>query len=217
MIPSCILTARLRRLGILLVMAAVTTALAGTAPAAAGGKPMPLAPGQRAVAASDRQVAEAVAANPGSRRISSTSVLLAPGVVMTVPGPVAAGSTMTVPTQSGGQMVVAAAAADSTCTSGWLCMWQHVYRAGAKLQFYYCNTQNLGNYYISPGNSWRDDISSIWNHQTGGVVSYFYDWKGLGYIRVGSVSAGKYLQDLTRDRAADGGKWNDRIDQVSVC
>lgn len=74
-----------------------------------------------------------------------------------------------------------------------------------------------GNYYISSGNSWRDDISSIWNHQTGGVVSYFYDWKGLGYVRVGSLSAGNYLQDLTRDRAADGGNWNDRIDQVAVC
>ena len=189
-----------RRLATLLAMAAMATALGGVAPAAAGGKPMPaggkpmpLTSGQRPVAAADRQVADALAANPGSRRISPTSVQLAPGVVMTV------------------------AAADTSCASGWLCMWQHVYRAGAKLAFYYCNTQNLGNYYISPGNSWRDDISSIWNHQTGGVVSYFYDWKGLGYVRVGSLSAGNYLQDLTRDRAADGGNWNDRIDQVSVC
>jgi hypothetical protein len=31
--------------------------------------------------------AEALAANPGSRRISATSVLLAPALVMTVPGP----------------------------------------------------------------------------------------------------------------------------------
>jgi hypothetical protein len=189
-----------RRLATLLAMAAIATALGGVAPAAAGGKPMPaggkpmpLTSGQRSVAAADRQVADALAANPGSRRISPTSVQLAPGVVMTV------------------------AAADTGCASGWLCMWQHVYRAGAKLAFYYCNTQNLGSYYISPGNSWRDDISSIWNHQTGGVVSYFYDWKGLGYVRVGSLSAGNYLQDLTRDRAADGGNWNDRIDQVSVC
>ena len=94
-------------------------------------------------------------------------------------------------------------------------MAAHLPRRG-QARLYYCNTQNLGNYYISAGNSWRDDISSIWNHQTGGVVSYFYDWKGLGYVRVGSLSAGNYLQDLTRDRAADGGNWNDRIDQVSV-
>jgi hypothetical protein len=218
MVGSDFLAPRVRRLGILLVMAAIATALSGAAPAAAGGKPMPAAtPSQPSAAAADRQVAAALAANPGSRRISATSVLLAPGVVMTVPGPVAAGSTMTVPTQSGGQMVVAAAAADSTCASGWLCMWQHIYRGGAKLAFYYCRTENLGNYYISAGNSWRDDISSIWNHQTGGVVSYFYDWKLVGYVRVGSLSAGNYLQDLTRDRAADGGNWNDRIDQVSVC
>ena len=56
----------------------------------------------------------------------------------------------------------------------------------------YCKAQNLGNYYTSPDNSWRDDVSSIWNHQTGGAVSYFYDWKGLGYVRVGSLSAGNY-------------------------
>ena len=212
-----------RRLATLLAMAAIATALSGVAPAAAGGKPMPaggkptpLVPSQRSAAAVDRQVAAVLAANPGSRRISATSVLLAPGVVMTVPGPVAAGSTMAVPTQSGGQMIVRHAA-DTTCASGWLCMWQHVYRAGARLAFYYCRTENLGNYYISAGNSWRDDISSIWNHQTGGVLSYFYDWKWLGYMRVGSLSAGNYLQDLTRDRAADGGNWNDRIDQVSVC
>ena len=185
---------RVRRLGTLLVMAAIATALSGAAPAAAGGKPMPLTPTQRSLAAADRQVAGVLAANPGSRRISGTSVLLAPGVVMTL-----------------------AAAADTSCASGYLCMWQHVYRAGAKLAFYYCRTENLGNYYISAGNSWRDDISSIWNHQTGGVVSYFYDWKGLGYVRVGSLSAGNYLQDLTRDRAADGGNWNDRIDQIAVC
>jgi Peptidase inhibitor family I36 len=216
MVGSDVLTPRVRRLGALLVMAALVTALSGVAPAAAGGKPMPAAtPSQRSVAAADRQVAEVLAANPGSRRISATSVLLAPGVVMTVPGPVTPGATMTVSVSGGRQVTVAAA--DTSCASGWLCMWQHIYRGGAKLAFYYCRTENLGNYYISAGNSWRDDISSIWNHQTGGVVSYFYDWKLVGYVRVGSLSAGNYLQDLTRDRAADGGNWNDRIDQVSVC
>jgi hypothetical protein len=215
MVGSRALHPRVRRLATLLVVAAIATALGGVAPAAAGGRPMPLTAGQRSVALADREVAAVLAANLGSRRISATSVLLAPGVVMTVPGPVTAGATMTVPVPGGRQVTVAVA--DTSCASGWLCMWQHVYRAGAKLAFYYCNTQNLGNYYISPGNSWRDDISSIWNHQTGGVVSYFYDWKGLGYVRVGSLSAGNYLQDLTRDRAADGGTWNDRIDQVSVC
>jgi hypothetical protein len=88
-------------------MAAIATALSGVAPAAAGGKPTPasgkptpLAPSQRPTTTVDRRVAEVVAANPGSRRISATSVLLAPGVVMTVPGPVRAGATMTVPSRA---------------------------------------------------------------------------------------------------------------------
>ena len=228
MVGSRVPIRRVRRLGTLLVVAAVATALGGVAPAAAGGKPMPaggkpmpLTSGQRSVAAANRQVADALAANPGSRRISATSVLLAPGVVMTVSGPVSAGATMSVPTQNGGQMVVAAALPVSSCPSGWLCVWQHVYRnanqAGAVLRFYYCRTEYLGNYNISAGNSWRDDISSIWNNQTGGALSGFYDWKALGYRLVGYLRAPNYLQDLTRDRAVDGGNWNDRIDQIAVC
>ena len=221
MVGSRVPIRRVRRLATLLVIAAIATALGGVAPAAAGGKPMPATPAQRSVAAANRQVTDALAANPGSRRISATSVLLAPGVTMTVPGPVSASATMTVPTQNGGQMRVAAALPVNACPSGWLCVWQHVYRnanqAGAVLRFYYCRTEYLGNYNISAGNSWRDDISSIWNNQTGGVLSGFYDWKALGYQLVGYLRAPNYLQDLTRDRAADGGNWNDRIDQIAVC
>jgi hypothetical protein len=221
MAGSRFLISGVRRLGTLAVIAAITTALSGVTPATAGGKPTPLAPSQRSAAAANRQVAEALAANPGSRRISATSVLLAPGVIMTVPGPVSAGATMTVPTQSGGQMRVAAALPVNACPSGYLCVWQHVYRnanqAGAVLRLYFCRTEYLGNYYISAGNSWRDDISSIWNNQTGGALSGFYDWKALGYRLVGYLRAPNYLQDLTRDRAADGGNWNDRIDQIAVC
>jgi hypothetical protein len=221
MVGSRVGTPRVRRLVTLLAMAAIASALSGVAPAAAGGKPQPTAPGQRAAAAADRRVAAALAANPGSRRISATSVLLAPGVIMTVPGPVSTGATMTVPTQNRGQMVVAAALPVNACPSGWLCVWQHVYRnanqPGAVLRLYFCRTENLADYNISAGNSWRDDISSIWNNQTGQVLSGFYDWKGLGYRLVGYLRAPNYLQDLTRDRAADGGTWNDRIDQIAVC
>jgi hypothetical protein len=35
---------------------------------------------------------------------------------------------MTVPTQQGDQKLVAAALPVSSCPSGWLCLWQHVYR-----------------------------------------------------------------------------------------
>jgi hypothetical protein len=41
MLGSRVLTRRARRLGTLLVAAAMATALGGVAPAAAGGKPMP--------------------------------------------------------------------------------------------------------------------------------------------------------------------------------
>jgi hypothetical protein len=70
---------RVRRLASLLVLAATAIALSGVAPATAGGKPMPaggkpmpLAPTQRSAAAADRQVAEVLKADPGSRRISAT-------------------------------------------------------------------------------------------------------------------------------------------------
>jgi hypothetical protein len=109
MAGSRVLIPQVRRLATLLATAAIATALAGVAPAVAGGKLMPATPAQRSAAAANSQVAEALAANPGSRRISATSVLLAPGVIMTVPGPVSADATMTVPTQNGGQMRVAAA------------------------------------------------------------------------------------------------------------
>jgi hypothetical protein len=227
---------RLCRLGTLLVVAVLATALSSALPAVAnpaadggtpmpaarpdGGKPMPLAaPSQRSAAAVNQQVTEILKANPGSRRISATSVLLEPGVVMTVPGPVAAGATMTVPTLDGRQLTVSAS--DSSCAYTYLCVWQHIYRnvdrPGAKLAFYFCRSEDLGRYYISAGNSWRDDISSIWNNQSGGAVSSFYDNKGIGRVLVGRLSAGNYLQDLTRDRAADGGNWNDRIDRIVVC
>jgi hypothetical protein len=222
---------RVRRLGTLLVVAVIAAALSGVAPAAAssaadggnagvtrpdGGKPMPLAaPSQRSAVAVNRQVAQVLRANPGSRRISNTSVLLEPGVVMTVPGPVKAGATMTVPVPGGRQVTVSAA--DTSCPYQWLCVWEHVWRGGAKLAFYYCNYVWLGDYWLNVNNNWRDDISSIWNNQSGGALSYFYNLKYGGYDVIGTLSAGNYLMDLTRDRARDGGTWNDRIDRISVC
>jgi hypothetical protein len=51
MAGSWTLTSRMRRLGIVLVMAAIVTALSGVALATAGGKPTPLAPSPRSAAA----------------------------------------------------------------------------------------------------------------------------------------------------------------------
>ena len=84
MAGSRVLIPRVRRLGTLVVIAAITTALSGVTPATAGGKPTPLAPSERSAAAAGRQVAEALAANPGSQRISATSVLRAASGYCTV-------------------------------------------------------------------------------------------------------------------------------------
>ena len=191
----------------------LAAALSGVAPAAAS-------PAAERRSAIDRQVAEVLRLKPGSRRISATSVLLAPGVVMTVPGPVEAGATMTVPTQDGGRLTVAAS--DPSCPYQWLCMWQHIYRGGAKLAFYYCKIQWLGDYTYRDAadgkvKSWRDTVSSIRNNQSGGAVSSFYNFHVWGDSYIGSLSAGNYLWDLTRDASADGGSWNDKIDRVIVC
>jgi hypothetical protein len=159
------------------------------------------AEGTSPAAAADRQVAEVLQANPGARRISDTSVLLAPGVVMTVP--------------ARGARQVTVSAASTSCPYQYLCMWEHVWRAGARIAFYYCGYVDLYKYRLNSYEYWHNNVSSIWNNQSGGVVSWFYDtnWGGL----LGTVSAGNYLQDLTRDSALGGGNWNDRIDRVKVC
>jgi len=54
MVGSRVLTPRARRLATLLVMVAITTALSGVAPAAAGGKPMPAAAGQHCAVVLDK-------------------------------------------------------------------------------------------------------------------------------------------------------------------
>jgi hypothetical protein len=175
---------------------------------------MPLAaPSQRSAVAVNRQVAEVLQANRGSRRISDTSVLLELGVVMTVPGPVKASATMTVLSRNGRRATVSAAS--TSCPSQYLCLWEHIWRGGARLALYYCGYVGLYKYRLNQYTLWDDDVSSIWNNKTGGVVSWFYDtdWGGL----LGTVSAGNYLQDLTRDRVLGGGNWNDRIDRVKVC
>lgn len=171
------------------------------------------AQGTSSPASVNRQVTEVLQANPGSRRISETSVLLAPGVIMTVPGAIEASATMTVPSRDGRQATVSAAS--TSCPSQYLCLWEHVWRGGARLAFYYCGYVDLYRYRLNQYTLWDDDVSSIWNNQTGGVVSWFYDTDYGGLL--GTVSAGNYLQDLTRDRALGGGNWNDRIDRVKVC
>lgn len=168
----------------------VTAALGGVAQAAT----------PPASAEVEERIAELLAANPEATRLDATSVELEPGAVLTIPDP-------------GG----AAAVVTSACLYYYLCMWENVYRGGERLALTDCGLYTLSRWNVRPGNDWRDDISSVWNNQTPGTVSSFYDWRGVGYRRVLSLSAGNYLQDMTRDAAIGGGNLNDRIDQVYVC
>lgn len=163
----------------------------------------------------DPRLAEILAASPSAQQINETSILLAPGAVMTVPGDVEPGATFAVPAEDGGELQLPAAS--SACTYQYICLWDGTYRSGARLMLYYCSDQYLSSYPIRPGDDWRDNASSIWNNQSGGVVSRFYDWKYLGYRHIGSLSAGNYLQDLSRDPAIGGGNLNNRIDMVRPC
>jgi hypothetical protein len=178
-------------------------------------------PSAVAKASTGGTLTDVLAHNPGAQRLDATSVLLEPGVIMTVPGPVKPNTTLTVPAQDGGTTVMKAAAS-TDCPYEYLCMWVHTQRQGARLTLYFCGDAELKNYYW--GNrgqySYRDNVSSIWNNQSppGGIVSYFYDFNSLGgTILVGTLRSGNYLLDLTLDRALYGGTWNDRIDKVRVC
>lgn len=188
---------RLTRFSRTLVVAVallVATALGGVAQAATPSE------GPSASPEVEQRIAELLAANPEATRLDATSVELEPGAVLTVPDP-------------GG----AAAVVTSACSYYYLCMWEHVYRGGERLALTECGLYTLTRWNVRPGNDWRDDISSIWNNQTPGTVSSFYDWSGIAYRRIKDLSAGNYLQDLTRDAAIGGGNLNDRIDQVYVC
>jgi hypothetical protein len=159
----------------------------------------------------EQQVAAALQLNPGSLQLNQTDVQLAPGVVMTVADPAATTST-------------AVAALPSNCPSGYLCVYQDANFLGAHLNFYYCALVTLNGYYFADPHaggatkSWRDNISSIYNHQSGSALSSFYNYGALtNYRLIGNLSAGNYLQALNLNRSQEGGTWNDKIDQIRVC
>lgn len=161
----------------------------------------------------DRHVGEVLRLYPGSVRVSETSVLLEPGVVVTVPGRVSPGAKMTVPAQGGGQLTVSAS--DTSCSLYWLCMWQSINKGGYKIQFYQCGTYNLGDYAFPGGGTWRDRISSVYNHQT--ATATLYEVRTLYPDYTLRISPGAYhnLTDIPFNSV--GGTWNDRTDKVKPC
>jgi hypothetical protein len=196
------LRAALAAAAVLLLM----TALASTPAHAKSGEGI-------SAGAADRHVAEILRLYPGSVRVSETSVLLEPGVVMTVPGRVSPSATMTVPAQGGGQLTVSAY--DTSCSLYWVCMWEHINKGGYKLQFYYCGTYDLGSYAFPYGGTWRDRISSVYNHQT--ATAKFIDFLTLYPDASLLMGPGTYYPSLTYIRHPYSGSWNDKIDRVKPC
>jgi len=139
-----------------LVAASVfTTGLAS--PSVAAPAPTTSSP-QTADARMERQIAGLLRHNEGAERVGKDRVRLEPGVEMTVlPSP-------------------RAAAGMSDCQPGYACLWQHDRFNGYRLDFYYYGTYDLGNYAMPGGGSWRDNITSFFNNQTGGAWMVAKDW-----------------------------------------
>jgi hypothetical protein len=187
---------------ILVVLAAAfsVTGSAWAAPPPASGK---------AVAA---QVRDAVARNPGARQISANAVELKPGVVMSI-----VPKTAVTPLSASG------------CLQKHLCLFRaaNFYPTDAYwyLVFYDCGLENLGDWSMRDGTRWNDQVSSIDNPQSGGVVSRFYNYNGRGDpmnlandTELLSLPSGHYLKNLAWDKSEDGsGSPNDWIDVVKVC
>jgi hypothetical protein len=141
--------------------------------------------------------------NPGSHRISPDSVQVGDGVVISV----------------GVQPN-----ALQGCATFWICLNQNKDFGGELLRFEACRDENLGNYHMSNGTRWNDQVSSIRNAQSSGVQSRFYNYDGSGdpnnssnWRFVLALNAGHYLRNLASDTSADGGNANDKIDIVHVC
>jgi hypothetical protein len=170
----------MRKIGLSAVILAVSAALMFTHPAAAD-----------STASDDERSSEIegiMEVNPGSRQISETEVELEPGVIMTVP--------------SSGEVT-----AQASCSSGYVCFWEHVNHGGYSIGFYHCALRSLDRYFMPNGDDWAFDISSWIDSQTGGTYATLY---------------GNELSYLTSTRSPRNQPWvgsriNDRIVWVDVC
>lgn len=166
----------------------------------------------------DQEVDQILAHNVDSRRLNATSVLLAPGVVVTVPGPVAAGTRLSLP-NSDGDTQMTTMAASQACDRGYLCLWIDSHKRGERLALWRCGDVELSQmYWGSRGQyTWQDNASSIFDNQTGSPISYFYDYDSNGRpYALGAARPGTYWADLAY-KSTNGHAWNDRIDKVHVC
>jgi hypothetical protein len=94
--------------------------------------------------------------NPGSHRISPSSVQVADGVVISV----------------GAQPD-----ALQGCATFYICLSQNRDFGGEQIRFQACRNENLGNYRMSNGTPWNDQVSSIRNAQSSGIQSRLYNYQ----------------------------------------
>ncbi|MGW4440894.1 peptidase inhibitor family I36 protein [Streptomyces sp. NPDC004596] len=101
-------------------------------------------------------------------------------------------------------MSVPGAAADTSCSYEYLCLWDGANWTGTKLSFTVCAFRDLSDY------GFNDRLTSYKNNQTTGTVSKFYNWEGSWVYKLGSTAY------HTEDSLANT-PWNNMIDGVRVC
>lgn len=97
-----------------------------------------------------------------------------------------------------------AVAADSSCSSGYLCLWSGDFWDGDKLSFYKCDFRDLGDY------GFNDRLTSYKNNQSSGTRSKFYNWQGSWVYKFDS-HAYHSEDDLANT------PWDNMIDGVRIC
>jgi hypothetical protein len=136
-----------------------------------------------------------LAANEGSVRLSTNTIQLDKGLVMTLPGKRGTATT---------------SQARGVCNYQYFCVYQHAWWGGASLGMSACRVYHLSNYqwWNAKEKHWEDwalDTSSWINNQSGGAVATM--WHPKGYtMRVG----------VTSDHHMPPG-WNDMVVRARPC
>jgi hypothetical protein len=152
----------------------------------------------------------------------AVGAILAANIVWLVGSPANAGSPGIPAENSATSQVTSSSAASvnlssppPTCPIGYLCLYDlpnygSTHPSGP-LKLYTCGDYSLERWNYIHGGSWRDKAQSIFNNQTGGVDSRFYDTRNGTRVWVGS------LENPPDGFPTLSSNANQRIDFVHVC
>ena len=173
---------------------------------------------------------------PGSVAVSSNTIRIAPGALVTLPigwpedKPVAAEPPSTIspsPTTSTRPAPPPRPGPRNTskppepayspntdyfnCPYYYICVFSDEYAQGYRLALYYCQFSDLSTYNYPGGGVWNDKTSSWSDNQTQNTVAYMYNWDGSTYwaLIYGPIYAPSYTGLL--------GPNNNIIDAVDPC